>query len=67
MLKVLTMLWLSGVGVREADCTIMPPASDFNDNFEHTREEDHYVEEYEERRKEPKLNLGKMGTSFLVL
>ncbi|KAK7590821.1 hypothetical protein V9T40_002434 [Parthenolecanium corni] len=59
------MLWLSGVGVREADCTIMPPASDFNDNFEHTREEDHYVEEYEERRKEPKLNLEFDGTTVL--
>lgn len=63
-LLVVTMFWLNGVGVREADCAIMPPVSDFNGNFEHIRDED-YADEYEERRREPKLNLGKLAVGVI--
>ncbi len=36
-----------------------PPKSDFNGNFENVYEGEHFLDEFEKKPKEPKLNLGK--------
>lgn len=37
-----------------------PPKSDLNGNFETLYEGEHFLDEYEKRPREPKLNLGKI-------